>query len=178
MNTQPAHTGDDGQTDLLGGRRVEKDHPRVELLGALDELAAHLHLAAAHSPAGWLADRIAELQALLSVACAELACPDEKTHGALKRTLADEDVFRLEAIIEQVRTRTPPVGGFLSPRREPAVQLNVARAVARRAERRLWALLRQEPIPNPVLPAAINRLSDVLFALTWSAEAEGDSTSA
>ena len=175
--TPPVYTrtGDQGQTSLRGGARVAKDHPRVELLGTLDELLAHLGAAASRTEPGWLRGRIEELQEIVFVACGELACPDEEARAGLDRALTGRDVARLEAIVDEVRSRTPVAPGFLFPVRDVAVALNLARTVARRAERRLCTVLHDEEAFNPSVPAAINRLSDTLFALTWFAEAKGES---
>jgi len=167
-------TGDAGETGLLGGTRVPKDHPRVELLGTLDELSAHLSVARSFARNDWLRDRLIELQDLLYVASGELACADAAAHDALQRTVRDEDVTRLETIIDDARGRVQVAPSFLYPARRVAVALNVARTVARRGERRLVTLARDEPVFGKHVLPAINRVSDVLFALTCLAEAAGE----
>ncbi|HXG69013.1 MAG TPA: hypothetical protein VNJ04_00185 [Gemmatimonadaceae bacterium] len=45
-------TGDDGDTGLFGGGRVQKDDPRVEAYGDVDELKAALELSLAQQNGG------------------------------------------------------------------------------------------------------------------------------
>ena len=54
---------------------------------------------------------------------------------------------------------------FVLPGGTPiAAQLQMARAIARRAERRLWSLNRQDPVPEAIL-IFLNRLSDLFFVM-------------
>ena len=74
-------------------------------------------------------------------------------------------VERLERDIDAFDARHPPLTGFVLPGGSPgAAALHVARTVARRAERELAALHREEPVDAALLAWA-NRLSDLLFAL-------------
>ena len=169
-------TGDAGETDLLGGARVAKDHPRLEALGTLDELSAHLGVARSQAETDWLRDRLVELQDLVRVACGEVVCANADAHAKLKRTIGSSEISRLEEIIDDARQRVPIAPSFQFPARPAAVALDVARTVARRAERRLITLARDERVFGEHVPAAINRLSDALFTLACCAEAAGEST--
>jgi cob(I)alamin adenosyltransferase len=61
-----------------------------------------------------------------------------------------------------------PVSSFVLARGGPAAsELHIARTVARRAEREIWALHRIEPVSEALL-RWINRLSDLLFAMALS----------
>ena len=45
-----------------------------------------------------------------------------------------------------------------------SAHLQLARTVARRAERRLWTLYRKDPLPEEIMQF-VNRLSDLLFTM-------------
>jgi cob(I)alamin adenosyltransferase len=80
-----------------------------------------------------------------------------------KATLGDDDVARLEGIIDRLEAEVPPLRRFILAGGTPAgAALHVARTVCRRAERRMVAL--QQPV-DPVLLRYINRLSDLLFVV-------------
>ncbi len=155
-------TGDRGETGLADGERRPKDDPRVEALGAVDELNAHLGLLAGLLAAGEpAAPLVEELQQLLLDLGAELATPG-------RQDLGPADVRRLEEALDGLNAELPPLEEFLLPGGGPAAaQAHVARTVCRRAERRLVALARREPV-NPHALAWLNRLSDLLFVLARS----------
>lgn len=71
----------------------------------------------------------------------------------------------IEATLDALTAEAGDSRHFLLPGGTPvAAQLQLARAVCRRAERRLWTLHRQDPIPETILQY-INRLSDLLFVM-------------
>jgi cob(I)alamin adenosyltransferase len=156
--------GDDGTTSFLGSGRVPKDHPRIECLGALDELNAFLGAArAAVKPqAGKIIKEIQEEIGTISGIIAGAAVTDGK-----------EPVFntgRLENRAAELEAALPPLRNFIIPGENPAAaQLHIARTVCRRAERRLVSLDHAEPVP-PGLLRYMNRLSDLLFLLARDAE--------
>ncbi len=158
--------GDRGETDLLGGARVPKDHPRVAAYGAVDELNAALGVAAAatrHDDLRQLAQRI---QSGLFEIGALLASPDAKLRA--KSGIAEpaaEDVAFLEARIDAFETELQPLRRFVLPGGGPAAAaFHVARTVCRRAEREVVAVDRTEPLGATLL-SYLNRLSDLLFVL-------------
>jgi cob(I)alamin adenosyltransferase len=157
-------TGDHGTTGLAGGARVEKDSARIRAYGTYDELGAYLGLAVAELPAE-LANVRTVLERLgheLFVAQAELAT---RTSKASAHRIEASHVSRLEKEIDEFDAAHPAIHSFIVPGgSRPAALLHVSRAVARRAERELWALHRTEPV-RPELLAWANRLSDLLFAL-------------
>lgn len=158
-------TGDSGETGLFGGRRVGKDSLRVETYGTIDELNAVLGLVRAE-PLPEHVDRVLErLQHELFQVGAELAAPDPSAGAA--PTISPRHVEAVEAEIDRVEAELEPLAQFILPAgTRGAAGLHLARAVCRRAERRLVAAIHdsQEPI-SPVLVAYLNRLSDLLFVL-------------
>ncbi|MCI4346358.1 MAG: cob(I)yrinic acid a,c-diamide adenosyltransferase [Thermoplasmata archaeon] len=165
-------TGDNGTTGLVGGTRVAKESPRIEAFGSFDELNAHLGRAAAFLPEGAASHRelLVRLQHELFLAAAELASPPGSRRDA--RTIGPGHVERLEHEIDRLTAEIPPQRSFVLPRGgTAATEVHVARTVARRAERALWALHRVEPQRETLL-AWTNRLSDLLFALALAINRE------
>ncbi len=157
--------GDDGTTGLHGGGRVAKDDPRMEAVGTLDELNCLLGVVRSLMPAG--DDRqegLHRVQREMMVAMSLTATPAERRE-ANPNTLDAGLVSWCEEWIDTLMARCPDRDFFVLPGGTPlAAQLHAARAVARRAERRLWTLHRTDPLPGEML-RFVNRLSDLLFAL-------------
>lgn len=152
-------TGDAGDTGLGDGTRVAKDCARVEALGCIDELNAHIGLLIAQSA---LPDTIratlADVQHELFDLGGELCIPG---HAAL----GDRHVTRLEQALDALNTGLPPLKEFILPGGNiAAATAHIARAVCRRAERRTVTLAHSEPVNPPVL-GYLNRLSDLLFVV-------------
>ena len=157
-------TGDAGETSLFGGTRARKDDPRVDAYGEVDELNAWLGLARASSIDPELATALQQLQRDLFALGAQLADPADRIAARVtKAALVDDDVTRLERLIDKMEEELPPLRRFILAGGAPAgAALHVARTVCRRAERRIVAL---DPPVDPVLLRYVNRLSDLLFVL-------------
>lgn len=167
-------TGDSGETGLLGPSRVRKDHPRIEAVGAVDELSSHLGWARAECEAlpelADLAARLAGLQRRLFEVGAELAADPSAAAGALPARVDVGAVEALEREIDELERQLPPLTRFVLPGGSRAASaLHVARAVARRAERRVVSLAATEPVRGELL-AFMNRLSDLLFVMARLAD--------
>jgi len=153
-------TGDDGSTGLYSGERVAKTHPRIEACGAVDELNSHLGVAIASQPAGAVGDGLRRVQNDLFSLGADLgACAETASR------LDEASVVWLEKNIDGMTSEVEPLRNFILPGGSPAAaHIHVARAVCRRAERRVLALGVEEVIPS-ILKTYLNRLSDYLFTL-------------
>jgi cob(I)alamin adenosyltransferase len=152
-------TGDDGTTGLGDGTRVLKDSARVEAFGTVDELnsAVGVLLATADIPPAVSAS-LTEVQHELFDLGGELCIPGH-------RVITAEHVTRLEKALDEFNDTLPPLKEFILPGGGPAAAAcHLARAIARRAERRVWALSRAESVSAEV-PKYLNRLSDLLFVL-------------
>lgn len=152
-------TGDDGSTLLGDGRRVPKDSLRIEAMGLLDEVNAHLGLLVSLLPpqAGIEAELL-RLQHLLFDLGSELCLPGQALFDGAA-------VVWVEQCLERHNRALPPLREFILPGGgRAAAQCHVARCVCRRAERVLVALGRHEALRPPLL-AFINRVSDHLFVL-------------
>ena len=157
-------TGDEGDTSLFDGTRVRKDDARVDAYGEVDELNAWLGLARSSLHEGDLDGELAHIQRDLFAVGAQLADPADKLAARVtKAVVADADVTRLEQLIDRCEGELSPLRRFILAGGAPAgAALHVARAVCRRAERRIVAL---EPAADAVVIRYINRLSDLLFVL-------------
>jgi cob(I)alamin adenosyltransferase len=158
--------GDKGETSLGDGKRVAKDDLRVEAYGTVDETNSVIGLARLHCGGLPLVDaRLGLIQNDLFDLGADLCVPGEsrKDDGALR--IVQSQIDRLEAEIDAMNDQLAPLNSFILPGgSSAAAHLHHARTVARRAERLICALAREEPL-NPLAIAYINRLSDHLFVL-------------
>ncbi|CAN7714140.1 cob(I)yrinic acid a,c-diamide adenosyltransferase [Pseudomonas brassicacearum] len=157
-------TGDKGETGLGDGRRVAKDHPRVEAIGEVDTLNSQLGLLLAglatettrHPGLKEVSDVLAPCQHRLFDLGGELAMP-------AYQALNVAEIERLEAAIDGWNEELGPLENFILPGGSALVaQAHVCRSLARSAERRCQQLNAVEPLAGPGL-AYINRLSDLLF---------------
>jgi len=157
-------TGDAGETSLFDGTRVSKANPRVDAYGEVDELNAWLGLSRAESLDRDLDEALVVIQKDLFALGASLADPASRIAARVtKAALRDDDVARLEALIDKLEGELPPLRRFiLAGGSKAGAALHVARAVCRRAERRMLSL---EPAPEGILIRYINRLSDLLFVM-------------
>jgi cob(I)alamin adenosyltransferase len=157
-------TGDKGETGLGDGRRVPKDHPRIEAIGEVDALNSQLGLllagleGLAHAMPTFqeVIDVLAPCQHRLFDLGGELAMPEYQALNA-------EEVERLEAAIDKWNDEVGPLENFILPGGSTLIaQAHVCRSLARSAERRCQHLNAVEPLAGVGL-AYINRLSDLLF---------------
>jgi cob(I)alamin adenosyltransferase len=157
-------TGDEGETSLFDGTRVPKDDARVDAYGDVDELNAWLGLARSSLRETDLDEALTAIQRDLFAVGAELADPAQKIAARVtKAAITDADVERLEELIDRLEEELEPLRRFILAGGAPAgAALHVARAVCRRAERRIVSL---QPRPGATLLRYINRLSDLLFVL-------------
>ena len=169
--------GDDGTTSLWYGGRVAKSDARTEAYGAIDEAASALGVARSlcgpdHAE---LAADILRLQDDLFIAGAELATAPEASDrlvDGVSRVTA-EMTTELEQVIDRhmARVQLPPK--FVIPGgTQLSAQLDVARSVIRRAERRTAALAAQDGLASDELLRFLNRASDAAYAMARAADVD------
>lgn len=172
-------TGDDGTTSLLYGQRVAKHHPQIEAVGAFDELNATLgSVKSLLSPAvphdSEIFAALTATQKNLVALMGELACAesDVARYAASKfDKISTADVERLDASVAALEACGLRFDGWATPGANPrAAAFDVARTVARRAERRMGELPEKGRTIRPELRQFINRLSDYLWLLAREAE--------
>ncbi len=167
-------TGDAGTTHLFAGARVRKDHARIEACGEVDELNCLVGVIRAETTDGPLDERLNEIQLGLLNAGAQIASPDPGLAGT--ELVTERLVSRVEAWIDEYEAELPALKWLILPGgTRLASHLHLARAVCRRAERRLVSLIEAvDEDVSGILLQYLNRLSDLLFVLARSVNhAEG-----
>jgi len=166
-------TGDRGRTSLFSGERVTKSHPGVEACGELDELNSHIGVVIGLLPAD-AADLGVELKAIQSdlfQAGAWLSTSSPSASGGLLKEMDNGRIGVIERAIDRMERQLPPLRSFILPGGHlSGAVAHVARAVCRRAERRVVSL-RDAGGPDSVdqleiIMVFLNRLSDYLFVLS------------
>ncbi|MEX0683681.1 MAG: cob(I)yrinic acid a,c-diamide adenosyltransferase [Dehalococcoidia bacterium] len=159
-------SGDAGTTALFGGKRVSKDHLRVEAYGAVDELNSALGVAIVSVRQARLVTVLRDIQNELFNIGSELASEGGKSAKfAALFTDADKKIAVLEKLTDEYDAKVPPLRTFILPGGSPAgAMLHLCRTICRRAERSAITLARKESV-NPAVIAYLNRLSDLLFVL-------------
>ena len=162
-------TGDAGTTGLADGSRVAKDAPRIEAIGAVDELNSAIGVVLAEDLPDAVRDCLNGAQHDLFDLGGELSVPGHPI-------MSESHSRRLEEALDAFNAELPALKEFILPGGSRAASLaHVARTVCRRAERALVALSKTDPLAPPLLQY-LNRLSDLLFVLarTLNRHAGGD----
>jgi cob(I)alamin adenosyltransferase len=151
-------TGDDGTTGLGDGSRVDKDSPRVEAYGTVDELNSVIGMILAYSLPDAVRDCLVNVQHDLFDLGGEFSVPGYQA-------IEESYVTRLETSLDGFNTDLPSLKEFILPAGGHATSTtHLARTVCRRAERRATTLAREEEV-NPAVIRYLNRLSDLLFVV-------------
>lgn len=162
-------SGDKGSTGIHGGERVPKDDIRIEANGALDELNAAIGVVRAYmqddkSEDNFIWEILAKIQMELMTIMSQIATPSAKREQNPNK-LSIELVDYCEQQIDAITAQTTNNGYFILPGGTlVSAHLQLARTIARRAERRLFTLSKTDPIPTEIT-LFINRLSDLLFVM-------------
>ncbi len=156
-------TGDAGQTALFGGRRLPKNHHRIEAYGTVDELNSNMGMLRDLTTDAYFSDLLKTIQDRLFRMGANLASDPEKHFTP--PDIQPADIELLEQEIDKMEETLPPLKNFILPGGHPAVsQSHIARCVCRRAERMVVAINQEEEV-DPMVLKYLNRLSDFLFVL-------------
>ncbi|MCD7975728.1 MAG: cob(I)yrinic acid a,c-diamide adenosyltransferase [Tannerellaceae bacterium] len=157
--------GDKGKTKIHGGERVEKDDIRIEANGTLDELNSLLGVVRAFLPGEHPWQQVLfRIQKEMMVIMSQVATP-EAIRSVNPNVLDEEITVWCESQIDALTAEMEESHFFILPGGNlVSSHLQLARAVARRAERHLWTLNRVDKVPESILQF-INRLSDLLFTM-------------
>jgi cob(I)alamin adenosyltransferase len=161
-------TGDNGTTALMYGRRVPKNHPRVEAYGAVDELNAALGLARATAEQELVRENLLRIQNELVVLMGELATAPEDLARYLKdgfSQLSSDKTAMIEDLVRQVEPQISLKDWAMPGATIHGAALDSARAICRRAERRICALQTAGELGNAEIIVYLNRLADLLWLL-------------
>lgn len=151
-------TGDKGTTGLGDGSRVDKDHPRIEAIGSVDELNSLIGQLLVHELPETVQSVLTTIQHRLFDLGGELCLPGQQVITAGQVTF-------LESVLDKLNSGLGPLQEFILPGGCPAAAAcHLARTVCRRAERRVYSLGKAEPV-NEVTLQYLNRLSDLLFVM-------------
>ncbi len=175
-------TGDNGETALVGGKRVPKDSARIEAYGTIDELNSIVGLARAFNEEK-LSDGEAhrfldlvlrQIQDELFDLGSELATPPDFFQEGMYR-VGEREVKKIEQLIDECQKSLEPLKSFILPGGgKLGAYLHQCRTVCRRAEREILRLSRVEELSEwPV--KYVNRLSDLFFVLSrWISKQTGE----
>ncbi len=166
------HTGggDGGETSLVDGTRVGKEHPRVTIYGTIDEANSAIGIARMELARASITIEVCDyadkllgtIQQELFDVGAECACPPGGVPEQMS-IIGAESGERLVAEMDSMLEDLEPLSSFILPTGSPAVaNLHMARTIVRRAEREACAL-REEVRPEVI--SYLNRLSDHCFVL-------------
>src|SRR5208283_3924527 len=137
-------TGDGGTTGLMYGRRVPKNHPRLEACGAVDELNAALGLARASAEHDFVSGNLLAIQKDLVVLMGEVGVAADDLPRYTKDSyplLTPEMTAKLDALVHEIEAQNISFKGWAMPGETTnSAALDVARTICRRAERRVYAL--------------------------------------
>jgi cob(I)alamin adenosyltransferase len=165
--------GDAGETSLLGGQRVPKFDPRPETYGVLDEASSALGVARATTKNQKIKDIILSVQKDLLIMGAELSSVPEDIQK-LTRRIGEEDVKRLEQIIDELQKNITLKNEFIYPGETPvSAEIDVGRTIIRRAERKAASLKNEGLLCSAEINRYLNRLADMLFVLARYEEQKG-----
>ncbi|HEX8835154.1 MAG TPA: cob(I)yrinic acid a,c-diamide adenosyltransferase [Abditibacteriaceae bacterium] len=158
-------TGDAGETKLMYGARVSKADLRVEAYGTIDELNSFLGLARAFCDDSGINAILENLQREMFVLGAEMATPEDSL-PKLKIRVTPEMTRELEKHVAEIEAMPNVLGDWALPGATQAgAALDVARSVARRAERHAVRQHNGGELPNEEVLRYLNRLSDLLWLL-------------
>lgn len=152
--------GDSGETDLRDAQRISKAAPRIEAYGSVDEVNSIIGTAI---PTGYddIDDQLVAIQNHLHIIQAQLANPEDDPDTP---SVSGTEVEQLEAWIDEADEELDPLTAFILPGGAPTgATLHHARAVCRRAERRLVAFVETAKAVETTPVVYLNRLSDLLF---------------
>lgn len=160
-------TGDDGTTTILGGKRIPKHDAQIEAYGALDEATCVIGQARQH-----LSPKQQKLLDSIQVALYRIMA--YLSGAKLDKEILIIEQKKLDNTINTLENKLPKLTKFILPQGKPSTTtLHIARAIVRRAERRINYFLSKskfEPNEKHLVQTYINRLSDVLFLLARTQE--------
>lgn len=159
-------TGDKGQTNLVGGEKVDKNHPRLQAYGDVDELNGHVGELLAQVPRiddlNSVIKQLETIQHRLFNLGSLMACPEDRL-GMIPE-FSEHWVQDLEKWMDEYSQMLPDLKNFILPGGHPlSAKAHIARTVCRRCERHSVSLLEYDSLATAF--QFLNRLSDYFFVL-------------
>lgn len=162
--------GDQGRTMYFGCGMVEKNDPRIEALGALDELNSAIGVALCFVDDEALKQTLNTIQHDLFQVSADIA-GSKLTPDSMPRVTEDH-ITKLEQAIDELEEKLGMPQKFILPGgTQASAFLHLCRTIARRAERSIVAAKDAIQL-NPDILKYVNRLSDLLYVLARQANKE------
>ena len=156
-------TGDKGKTSLVGGKRVDKTHIRLDAYGTVDELNSFVGLLVCEVKDNELNEFLLYIQNKLFVVGSYLATETEAVTLQAAQIITEKDIEALETMMDAMDAKLPKLSRFILPGgSESAARAHVCRTVCRRAERNVYKVADEFPIHEMIL-IFLNRLSDFFF---------------
>jgi cob(I)alamin adenosyltransferase len=156
-------TGDKGDTGLFGGKRLPKDHIRIDSYGTVDELNSYIGMLRDSATSEHQKIILKEIQDRLFTIGSNLASDPDK--NMVTPDINESDIELLEKEMDEMDEVLPPLKNFILPGGHTTVSFcHIARTVCRRAERKVVALHHNETV-DEIIIRYLNRLSDYLFVL-------------
>jgi ATP:cob(I)alamin adenosyltransferase len=158
--------GDKGKTGIHGGQRVDKDAIRIEANGCIDELNSMIGVVRSFLPVAheWQ-ELLFRIQSEIMVVMSHVATPSDIRDKNPNKLDMDIVLFVEDRIDDLTRQMDEKDSYFILPGGTlVSSHLHMARTIARRSERRLWTLNREDELP-PVILQFVNRLSDLFFIM-------------
>lgn len=175
LNKIYTRTGDGGATGLADGSRIRKDDPLSQAIGDVDEANSAIGVAQLHVGDAEVSAMLGRIQNELFDLGADLATPGEDfAPSEMTLRVIQPQIDRLEREIDRMNQALEPLRSFILPGGGGgSAYLHLARAIARRAERKGVAAAKERRL-NPLALIYLNRLSDHLFvAARFIANSEG-----
>lgn len=158
-------TGDSGKTSLVGGKRVEKSHIRLEAYGTIDELNSFVGSLICTINDEQDLKILSFIQHKLFTVGSYLATETESMPPKEASIIKDTDISLLETEMDKMDSELPPLKQFVLPGgSEAAARAHICRSVCRRAERCIYKVKQEYPVDEQVFKF-VNRLSDYFFLL-------------
>ena len=161
-------TGDHGETRLLMGGQVPKNHPRCEAYGEADFATSAMGMARALSTNSRVKEALLKVQREMFTVMSELAIESDRYHHFKEsyNTITEEHVADAERLIDDMKDEVELPPKFIIPGASPASgAIDLARSALRSAERRIVELNQKFPLDNDQILPYVNRLGDLLFML-------------
>ncbi len=160
--------GDQGETHLLMGGQVPKNHPRCEAYGEADFATSAMGMARAISLNSRVKEALLKVQREMFTVMSELAVDSDRYHHFKENynTITEEHVAHAERLIDDLKQEVELPPKFIIPGASPASgAIDLARSALRSAERRIVELNQKFPLDNDQILPYVNRLGDLLFML-------------
>lgn len=160
-------TGDNGETALLGGKRIKKSDLRISAYGTCDELNSQIGVCINFIKSEEIKDELIIIQQKLFICGSQLATPENEMLK-LKNVelISSKDVYQIETLIDRYQTKLEPLRNFILPGGSVGSSfLHTARTICRRCEREIVLLAQSEKIDNYLI-IFFNRLSDYFFVIS------------